>query len=109
MRDMPKYLRTSQMSVHGYPADKSNLKLGLQEETDGSSHADIDQYDVFLAGMLQGAVGRAVCYCFTPVFACRCWAIIHGFPIRQRPVRERPVEAVVYSKQPILAPVQIGF
>ena len=81
------------MSVHGYPADKSifycNLKLGLlelQEETVDSSHADIDQDDVFLAGMLQGAVGRAVCYCFTPVFARRCWAIIRGFPIRQRPV-----------------------
>ena len=69
VRDMPKYLRTSQMSVHGYPADKSifycNFKLGLlkfQEETAGTSHADIDQGDhVSLAGMLQGAVGRAVC------------------------------------------------
>ena len=101
------------MSVHGYPADKSilycNLKLGLLKllkETAGTSHADIDQDDVSLAGVLQGAVGRAVCYCFTPppVFARLYWAIIHGFPIRQR-----PVEAVVYSKQPILAPVQIVF
>ena len=83
------------MPVHGYPADKSifccNLKLGLlklQEETVGSSHADIPIYqdDVSLTGVLQGAVGRAVCYCFTPVFARRCWAIICGFPIRQRPV-----------------------
>ncbi len=64
---MPKYLRTSQLSVHGYPADKSifycNLKLGLlklQEETAGTSHADIDQDNVSLAGVLQGAVGRAV-------------------------------------------------
>ena len=99
------------MSVHGYPKDKSifycNLKLGLlklQEETVGSSQVDIYQDDVSLVGVLQGAVGRAVCYCFTPVFARRCGAIIHGFPIRQR-----PVEAVVYSKQPILAPVQISF
>ena len=44
-----------------------NLKLGLlelqelQEETVGSSHADIDQDDVSLAGVLQGSVGRAVC------------------------------------------------
>ena len=100
------------MSLHGYPADKSifycNLKLGLlklQEETAGTSHADIDQDDVSLAdsGVLQDSVGRAVCYCFTPEFARRCWAIIHGFPIRQR-----HVEAIVYSKQPILAPVQIG-
>ena len=60
------------MSVHGYPADKSifycNLKLGLlilQEETAGMSRADIDQDDAFLAGVLQGAVGRAVCYCFS--------------------------------------------
>ena len=82
------------MSVHGYPADKSifycNLKLGLlklQEETVDSSRADIDQDDVSLAGVLQGAVGRTVCYCFTPVFARRCWAIIHGFPICQRPVK----------------------
>ena len=81
------------MSVQGYPADKSifycNLKLGLlelQEETVDSSHADIDQDDVFLDGVLQGAVGRAVCYCFTPVFVHHCWAIIRGFPIRQRPV-----------------------
>ena len=102
--DMLKYLRTSQMSVHGSsPFFYCNLKLGLklQEETVGSSHAEIDQDDAFLAGVLQGAVGRAVCYCFTPVFARRCWAIIHGFPIRQRP-RGRPVEVVVYSKQPIL-------
>ena len=49
VRDMPKYLRTSQMSVHGYPADKSifycNFKLGLlklQDETAGTSHADIE-------------------------------------------------------------------
>ena len=83
------------MSVHGYPADKDksicycNLKLGLLktlQETVGSSHADIDQDDISLAGVLQGAVGRAVCYCFTPVSARRCWAIIRGFPIRQRPV-----------------------
>ena len=41
-----------------------NLKLGLlklQEETAGTSHADIDQDNVSLAGVLQGAVGRAVC------------------------------------------------
>ena len=57
------------MSVHGYPADKSifscNLKLGLlmlQEETAGPFHAAIDQDDISLAGVLQGAVGRAVCY-----------------------------------------------
>ena len=35
VRDMRKYLRTCQMSVHGYPADKSifhwNLKLGLMK------------------------------------------------------------------------------
>ena len=66
---------------YGYPADKSsfycNLKLGLlktlQEETAGTSHADIDHDDVSLAGVLscwraarcstlQHAVGRAVCY-----------------------------------------------
>ena len=46
-------------------------EINLQEETVGTSHADIDrQDDVSLAGMLQGALvaGRAVCYCFTPVF-----------------------------------------
>ena len=104
------------MSVQGYPADKSifycNLKLGLlklQEETVCSSHADIDQDDVFLAGVLQGAVGRAVCYCFTPVFGRRCWVIINTRFSNPSASRGRPVEAVVYSKQPILAPVQIGF
>ena len=56
------------MSVRGYPADKSifycNLKLGLlklQEETAGTSHANIDQHDVPLSGVLQASVGRAVC------------------------------------------------
>ena len=103
VRDMPKYLRTSKMSVHGYPADKSifycNLKLGLlklQEETAGTSHADIDQDDVSLAGVLQDAVGRAVCL-FHPVFTRRCWAIIHAFPIRQC-----PVEAVFASSNRLL-------
>ena len=51
------------MSVHGYPADKSiffcNLQLGLLKLQD-TSHADIDQDDVSLAGVLQDAVGRAV-------------------------------------------------
>ena len=60
--------------------------MKLQEERAGTSHAAIDQDNVSLAGMLQASVGGAVCYCFTPVFARRCWAIIHGFPIRQRPV-----------------------
>ena len=31
------------------------------------------------------------------LFVCRCWAIIHGLPIRQRPV------------DAVFAPVQIGF
>ena len=51
---MSKYLRTCQMSVHGYPADMSifcNLQLGLlfklQEDT---PQADKDQVDVSLAG-----------------------------------------------------------
>ena len=30
-----------------------------------SSHADIDQDDVSLAGVLEASVGRAVCYCFS--------------------------------------------
>ena len=72
------------MSVHGYPADKSifycNLKLGLlklQEETAGTSHADIDQDDVSLAGsgVLQGSVGRAV---LTVLFHTRVRAPLLG-------------------------------
>ena len=77
------------MSVPGYPANKSifycNLKRGLlklQEETAGTSHADIDQDDASLAGVLQGAVGRTVCYCLTTVLSGCCWAIIQGFPSR---------------------------
>ena len=50
------------MSVHGYPADMSIFLqlatwLTVQEET---PQADIDQEDVSLAGVLQGAVGSAV-------------------------------------------------
>ena len=48
------------MSVHGYPVDMSifcKLQLELQEET---PQADINQDNVSLAGVLQGAVGRAV-------------------------------------------------
>ena len=64
------------MSVHGYPADKSifdcNLKLGLLKSRRdswqcGTSHADTDEDDdiVSLAGVLQDAVGHAVCCVFT--------------------------------------------
>ena len=62
------------MSVHGYPADKSNffycnLKLGsLKSQRDswqcGTSQTDIDEDDVSLADVLQDAVGRAVCCVF---------------------------------------------
>ena len=49
------------MSVHGYPADMSifcNLQLGLLKLQEDTPRIDIDQ-DVSLAGVLQGAVGRA--------------------------------------------------
>ena len=49
------------MSVHGYLAGKyifCNLQLGLLKLQEDMSHADIDQEDVSLAGVLQGAVGR---------------------------------------------------
>ena len=57
------------MSVHGYPADMSifcNLQLGLLELQEDMPQADIDQDNISLAGVLQGAVGRTV---HTPVFA----------------------------------------
>ena len=47
-----------------------NLKLSLlklQEETAGTFHAAIDQDDVSLAGVLQGAVGRHGLLLFHPV------------------------------------------
>ena len=69
VRDMSKSLRTCQMSVHGYPVDMSifcNLQLGLLELQEETPQADINQDNVSLAGVLQGAVGRAV---DTPVFA----------------------------------------
>ena len=94
---MPKYLSGQVKCPYGYPADKfildCNLKLGLlklQEETAGTSHADIDQDDVSLAGMLQGAVGRAVCYCFIPT------------PFSNPSASRKQVDAV-------FVPVQIGF
>ena len=51
------------MSVHGYPADMFiffNLQLGLLELQEDTPQADIDQDNVSLAGVLQGAVGRTV-------------------------------------------------
>ena len=51
------------MSVHGYPVDMSifcNLQLGLLELQEETPQADINQDNVSLAGVLQGAVGRAV-------------------------------------------------
>ena len=69
VRDMSKSLRTCQMSVHGYPVDMlifCNLQLGLLELQEETPQADINQDNVSLAGVLQGAVGRAV---DTPVFA----------------------------------------
>ena len=83
VRDMSKSLRTCQMSVHGYPVDMSifcNLQLGLLELQEETPPADIDQDNVSLAGVLQGAVGRAVdtpC-ARTPCARC-CWTIIRGF------------------------------
>ena len=80
VRDMTKYLRTSQMSVHGYPADMSffcNLQLDLLKLQEDTPQADIDQDNVSLAGVLQGAVGRAVWY--HRVRARRCWPIMRGF------------------------------
>ena len=50
------------MSVHGYPADMPiffNVQLGVLKLQD-TPQADIDHDDVSLAGVLQGAVGRAV-------------------------------------------------
>ena len=75
------------MSVHGYPADMSifcNLQLGLLKLREVSSwQADIDQEDVSLAGVLQGAVGSAVWYPHwispPPRGHCSYWVIIHGF------------------------------
>ena len=51
------------MSVDGYPTDMSifsNLQLGLLKLQEDTSQADIDQDNVSLAGVLHGAVGRAV-------------------------------------------------
>ena len=45
VRDMPKYLRTCQMSVHGYPVDMSifcNLQLGLLKLQEDTPWVDID-------------------------------------------------------------------
>ena len=51
------------MSVHGYPADMSsfcNLQLGLPKLQEDMPQADIDQDNVSLAGVMQGAVGRSL-------------------------------------------------
>ena len=58
------------MSVHGYPVDMSilcNLQLGLLELQEETPQSDINQDNVSLAGVLQGAVGRGAVD--TPVFA----------------------------------------
>ena len=69
------------MSVDGYPADMSifcNLQLGLMKLQEDTLQADIDQDDVSLAGVLQGAVAaELVAQSDTP--CSRCWAIIRGF------------------------------
>ena len=68
------------------PADKSifycNLKPGLlklQLPEKLTRHMQTDQDNVSLAGMLQGAVVRPVCFCLTLVFARHCWVIIRVF------------------------------
>ena len=53
------------MLVHGYPTDMSifcNLQLGLLKLQEDTPQADIDQDNVSLAGVLQGAVGHTVRY-----------------------------------------------
>ena len=58
-------------SSPGHQGKPTKAPLELQD----TPQADIDQDNVSVAGMLQGAVGRTV---DTPVFAC-CWTIIRGF------------------------------
>ena len=49
------------MSVHGYAADifcNLQLPVGLLKSQEDTPQANIDQDNVSLAGVLQGAVGR---------------------------------------------------
>ena len=79
---MPKFIRTSQISAHGYPADMSifllQLEIRLKSQKDswqsGTSHADTDEDDVSLAGVLQDAE-----WSHSPLRVCRFGAIIHVF------------------------------
>ena len=76
------------MSVHGYPADMSifcNLQLGLLMLQEDMPQTDIDQDNVSLACVLQGAVAtELVAQSDIPrVRECCCWAIICGF-LRRR-------------------------
>ena len=84
---MPKYLRTCQMSVHGYPADMSiflQLATRLTEVT--RRHAPSRHRSRQCISCWRSArcschrVGRAV---WCPRFlARRCWAIIRGYDPR---------------------------
>ena len=65
----PSDYRTFGLESSHHPADMSifcNLQLGLLELQEDMPHTDIEQDNVSLAGVLQGAVGRTV---DTPVFA----------------------------------------
>ena len=116
VRDMPKYLRTSQMSVHGYPADKSifycNFKLGFNTE--------VTRRDGWHVPCRHRSRRCLSCWCAARCSWSRSLLLFH--PSVRAPLlgdntrfsnpsasRGRPVEAVVYSKQPILAPIRIGF
>ena len=72
------------MSVHGYPVDMSifcNLQLlGLLELQEETPQSDINQDNVSLAGLLQGAVAtELVAQSDTPVFALLLDDNIRGF------------------------------
>ena len=81
VRDMPKFseqVKCPCMVIRRSRPFFCNLQLGSLKLQEDTSHADKDQDDVSLAGVLQDAVGRAVWY---PPPQClrRCWAIIRGF------------------------------
>ena len=93
------------MSVQGYPAARSIfLQLGLLKLQEDTSHADIDQDDASLAGVLQDAVGRAVGY---PPPQC-CWAIIRGF-LRHDTIAGRTLFPHFSVSWTQIAAVEIGF
>ena len=83
VRDMPKFIRTSQISAHGYPADMSIFLLQLEIRLTEVTKRQLAVWHVPCRHIWRRCVScwRAAgsSWSHSPLRVCRFWVIIHVF------------------------------